>query len=49
MHTKRQVKNRAGGTALGCDVVDSPVETSQDARLGALGTLEDLDGNEVGL
>lgn len=46
---KRQVDDGASGAALGGDVVDSPVESGKDGGGGALGALEHLDGNQVGL
>jgi hypothetical protein len=46
---KRQVDNRATSTALGGDVVDSPVETSKDSGGRSLTASEDLDGDDVGL
>lgn len=47
--TERHVDDRAASTALGGDVVDSPVETSEDS--GGRGTVasEDLDRDDVGL
>ena len=47
--TERQVDDRAASTSLGGDVVDSPVETSEDSRSGTSGTGKDLDRDDVGL
>ena len=47
--TKRKVNNGLAGATLGGDIVDSPVESRKDARLGTRGALEDLDGDDVGL
>lgn len=49
--TKRHVDNRLGGSALGDDIVGSPVETSKDnrsARRAALENLNSLDGSLLG-
>lgn len=46
---KRQVDNRATSTALGGDVVDSPVETSKNGGGRSLTASEDLDRDDVGL
>lgn len=46
-YTKRKVDNGLAGTALGGDIVHSPVETSENTRISSLGSLEDLDGNNV--
>lgn len=48
-HTERKVDDGLAGAALGGDVVDSPVETSENTRIGSLCSLEHLDGNNVGL
>lgn len=43
-----QVDNRASGAALGCDVVDRPVEARENVGGGTSSALEDLDGDQVG-
>lgn len=47
--TQRHVDDRLAGSALGDDVVDSPVEAGKDDGGGGLSALEDLDGEDVGL
>lgn len=46
---ERQVDDRATSTALGGDVVNSPVEASKDSGGRSLTASEDLDRDDVGL
>lgn len=46
---ERHVDDRLAGSALGDDVVDSPVEARENDGGGGLAALEDLDSEKVGL